>query len=206
MNDRRVSSLERLRRLDPVITGRQLALEYGFDSAIASQYLWRWSRTGLVRPFGGKSDVFYNLVRDQRWTSHLFTATRYAFPDAVVIGGLPLARAGLTTQPVRTPAIAVPPSAPRYTTHDVVVVTRPSRWFDTVQRHAGVREVVDGLPALAPAWALADARIAGDVWVPDDDDIDWDEFGGETKHIAEATLALRAVYAPRAASRHNRLS
>ena len=99
-------------------------------------------------------------------------------PSAITIGIEALRRAGWTTQVLYRPTVAVNARHRVYSTHPFEIVTRPPEWFESVGRSIqGDRAL--GLPALHPAWALADMlRTKGwgrcGLWP---DDIEWDEIG-----------------------------
>lgn len=148
------SAFERLSQLPAIFRGADLTLRFGWTSKTTSQYLYLWTRRGLVAKLGGHSDVYGNLVvdRDPNWE----TALLMAMPSAVVFGIEALRRAGWTTQIPFLPTVAVNKLHPVYQVGERFGVTpMPAGWFAAV-RGAIRRQSPGGLPELAPAWALAD--------------------------------------------------
>ena len=182
------SAIDRLRELGPVFSGRELlVLHMGWNSARASQYLYRWRMRGLIHPLGGKSDVYFNLLREGDWRDHIPEALARVYPTAVLIGPRPLHQAGWITQPVEILDVAVPPRAPRYQIASLARVhERPLAWFRCLPE---MPPPVGALRQLPPAWALADMRVTADPASPDEDDIYFSLFTPperrELKHATE---------------------
>ena len=61
------SARERLLKLagfGPFFEGRHAMQLFDWTPKTAAHYLWLWQKQGLVKPLGGKSDVFFNRVAD----------------------------------------------------------------------------------------------------------------------------------------------
>lgn len=94
------SALERL-RAGPVVFNVNQATRYlgAGDNDMASVYLARWKKRGMVQNTGSRSGVYFNLVANPKATEeHLVDALLSAFPSAVLIGASVLHDAGWTTQ------------------------------------------------------------------------------------------------------------
>jgi len=169
---RQLSAFERLRALPALFRGGDLTRRFGWSSKSASQYLYLWKRRGLVEALGGHSDIYANLLmsRHPDWAK----ALTMAMPSAVLVGIEVLRRAGWTTQMPQLPAVAVKAGHPVFKTRHFEVLTRSPRWFDQVA--AGISgESPEELPALRPAWALAD-QLEDGGWERgglSPDDIEW---------------------------------
>lgn len=192
-----VSSVQRLRELPAVFSGRDLTVRFQWSAATASQYLANWRKANLVRALGGHSDVFMNLIVAPQ--PDLEQALLRALPEAVRIGVDVLREAGWTTQIQRMPDIAVLSGSPRYKLADFTLQTRTPAWFARVR--PGLVEAGQGVARLSPAWALADMidryldkRVKG-AWLlaPDDLDLD-DAAGAEGAEVAFKAFGLDAVF------------
>ncbi len=161
-----VSSIQRLRSLPALFSGKDLTVRFQWTSKAASQYLYLWKKRGLIQPLGGHSDVFSNtLVQPQPdWEA----ALRLAMPSAVIAGIEALRRGGWTTQVPSHPEVFVQAGQPRYSVGRFAIKPRPASWFEASQ--PGIRD-----HCLQPAWALADL-LTSNGW-PDaglqPDDLDW---------------------------------
>lgn len=192
---KQVSAIERLQSLPPLFRGADLTVRFQWTSKTASQYLYLWKRRKLVQELGGHSDVFANMLmtRQPNWEQALLLA----MPSALLIGVEALRQAGWVTQIQHSPGIAVNAREPVYATTRFDIVAREPKWFSAVQRGV-VREHREGLPMLAPAWALADLLREGEwgsfgLWP---DDIDWQQVRPEDEVEWEAackTLGLPEV-------------
>lgn len=165
-----VSGTARLKDLPPLFRGGDLTLRFGWTSKNASQYLYLWRRAGLIEALGGKSDVYANLVRNRNpdWEK----ALRMAQPAAVLVGHEVLRRAGWITQIPARPEVALPLGKTPSAIHRFAFVHRSDAWFDAVRPK--LRQDLSPLPALTPAWALADLLCGNKRRIAlDPDDIDW---------------------------------
>ena len=127
-----------------------------------------------------------------------------AMPSATIIGIEALRQAGWTTQIAHAPEVAVNAAQTIFKTDRYEIVPRKALWIDRVASAA--RRSPDGLPVLAPAWALADLLARGD-WGSfglDPDDIEWDAVGAKDERawliacdgfgLAPSTLSDLAVH------------
>jgi hypothetical protein len=146
------SAIARLQSLPPVFRGSDLTVRFQWTSKAASQYLYLWKRRGLVQSLGGKSDVYANLLTTPApdWEKGLLMA----MPSAVTIGVEALRQAGWTTQVPNRPAVAVNSQQSVFAVEPFEVTPRDPRWFNAAR--SGIQGGQPGLPALRPAWALAD--------------------------------------------------
>jgi len=171
-NTQYLSAHDRLRELPPVFLSADLSMRYGWRSQMTAAYLSRWKKQGLIRPLGGRSGVYFNLVADPIWEKHLEGAIRLAMPSAIEIGAAPLHEGGITTQRAYVRDLALPYEAPAYTIEGFQNHERGIRWFKAIHPH-----VIPGeMPRLTPVAALADILTSQDpkLWMPDPDDIDFD--------------------------------
>jgi hypothetical protein len=167
------SAIVRLQSLPPVFRGADLTVRFQWTSKTASQYLYQWRRRGLVQGLGGHSDVYANLLMNPApdWGK----AVMIAMPTATTIGIEALRLAGWTTQVPHRPTVAVNSRQGVFSIEPFDIAARDPKWFESVA--GGIQgERALGLPALRPAWALADLlRTQGwgqcGLWP---DDIEWD--------------------------------
>ena len=111
------SARERLMKLadfGPFFEGRHAMQVFDWESKTAAHYLWLWQKQGLVKPLGGKSDVFFNLVADYAAQNHIEAAIRRVMPGTVVGALNVLNEAGITTQRPGTLQLLVRPDEPRF--------------------------------------------------------------------------------------------
>ncbi|WP_332775387.1 hypothetical protein [Polaromonas sp.] len=150
---KQISAIERLQSLPPIFRGADLTVRFQWTSKTASHYLYLWKRRRLVAEFGGHSDVFANLLvnRQPNWEKALLTA----MPSAVVLGIEALRLAGWVTQLPSRPAVAVNARQSVFKTERFEITPRDPKWFDAI-RAGIIGDRREGLPTLAPAWALAD--------------------------------------------------
>lgn len=146
----------------------------GTDNDTAAIYLSRWKKRDMVRSTGERSGVYFNLVLNRNAADdRLVDALRLAYPSAVLIGESVLHNEGWTTQIPQKLQVACLARRSFPTWHQVEFHGRPREWF--IRHHDGFVRGGNsfGLPALAPAEALADmfAHPAGH-WLPDADDLD----------------------------------
>ena len=161
-------------------------VNFGWSSKKASHYLWLWSKRDLVQPLGGKSDVFCNRVSQPApdWPR----AAVMAMPSSVLIGMQPLLEAGWITQIPQKPEIAVDESHPIFAITPFLVQPLPPGWFELTRPAVRAFSRGRAMPALPPAWALADmlARQGWEGCSLDPDDLYWDEIGPqEMQSLAE---------------------
>ncbi len=168
------SAVSRLASLPQVFTGGELAVLFGWKSAICSSYLASWRKAGLIRSLGGRSDVHMNLVVNRQVNPEV--ALRRVFAQAVGVGVDVLRAAGWTTQIPSSIEVAVPIGSASYAVEGFVISTRPVKWFERVA--LGIEKVQQGIDRLHPAWALADMlaraqdRRVRNAWLLDPEDLD----------------------------------
>lgn len=168
------STYDRLKKLPDIFRGGDLTLLFNWSPKQASHYLYLWRSKGFVESLGGHSDIHANLLMERKpdWEKALVMA----MPSAVLTGIEVLRRAGWCTQIQARPSVAVNSTFRTYVTERFSLDRRDSRWFKRVKD--GIRDTGGALPALAPAWALAEMLRVNKGWegtglAPDD--IYWDE-------------------------------
>lgn len=167
----RISAYKRLMDLPEAFTTKTLAANLGGDTKLASVYLFRWRKEGLISSIGPRAGLHFNLVRNPNAAQDLrMEAIAFLFPGAMISGVSAVHAAGWTTQIPRSLEIAVPMRRSFPEIDDCAISSRPRSWFrlakQNVSRHGPV-------PTLDPAFALADLCHSGE-WRPDADDIEWD--------------------------------
>ncbi|AQT06577.1 hypothetical protein [Acetobacter persici] len=179
MSRKTVSATERLKQLPAFFRGSDLTMRFGWDSRLASQYLHAWKSRGLIEGLGGHSDVYANTL----FYPHIdwSRATLMAMPTAICIGIEPLRMAGWTTQIQQRPDIAVHQRRPHYKIAPYNVFPMPAVWMREVSDGLSIPPERGMMPALRPAWALAD-MVKREGWGGcglDADDLDWDNLSRE---------------------------
>jgi len=166
-----VKSIDYIRSLPAVFSISEAALVLKKSLAWTRLSIHRWAGYGLIYPAGPRAGLFFNLVVDPDWKSHLSEAIRRIFPSAVVIGASVLHAEGWTTQIPQKIHIAIlsRPSFPRL--NDAIVVLRPRTWYS---EHVPFQETLYGLPSLKPSQALDDLKKNASrdkLWCPAPDDL-----------------------------------
>lgn len=191
----RRSAYDRLRELPEIFTIATAMRQIGLDMPSMRVTMSRWHRRGLVEPAGPKAGIYYNrLVSPDAPAERLSDAILMVHPTAILCEASVLHAAGWTTQiPTRVSVNGV--RRPSYAElYGVDVHPRPIGWFRFMRRQGAVLSPTQanfptyGLPALKPAWALADARTDPRAWHPDSDDLDITEE--DEASIAKAAEAL----------------
>jgi hypothetical protein len=185
------SSRERLLKLGelgPFFEGRHAMQVFGWSSKTAAQYMWLWARQGLVKPLGGKSDIFFNLVADTNAEAHLEEAIRTVMPGAVVGAHNVLHAMGLTTQRPGRLHLLVRPDERRVSIEDADIEARPATWWAVMDIAQALEPGTEAtLSRLRAGAALADAATTAAV-APDD--IDFAEVKPADRRHAVGLLAL----------------
>lgn len=175
------TTLQKLAGLPPVFKGSEACLALGLDSKTLSQYLWRWTRADLIKPLGGKSDVYFNALLKPESLLQRPVAIHKAMPTAIQAGHAALMGSGVTTQFSYRDYLIVPPSARRFQIEHAVVHTRPRRWIERLYNMGGI--VSGDLPSLTPGAALCDLVLFDRESVPDPDDIDGEMLEAKDKAL-----------------------
>jgi hypothetical protein len=187
------SSRDRLLRLGdlgPIFEGQHAMQIFGWSPKTAAHYLWSWAKKGLVKPLGGKSDVFFNLVADPRSANHVEAAIRRAMPGAVVGTRNVLHAAGVTTQRPGQLHLLVRPDERRLSIAGASVETRPASWWSIIDAARAIEPgTAEVLARLRPGAAVADSAASG-AFAPDD--LDFDELSPAERQRAARLLATFA--------------
>lgn len=146
----------RLQLLPPVFALSGLRGHAKWSRDQTSLYLHDWTHRGLVERLGGRSGVYFNLVRDPRGRSqHLAAAIALAMPTAVA---LDFGWAGNKVALVAGELwLAVQRRGARYSLDGVKVVSRGRRWY---RRVASGIDRTGSLARLHPEWTLAEVLLA----------------------------------------------
>lgn len=165
--------LLKLGELGPLFEGQHAMQIFGWDSKTTAQYMYLWSKQGLVSPLGGKSDVYFNLVADPNATSHFEAAVRRAMPGAVIGGHNVLHAAGLTTQRPGEIQLLARPDERKLSITGAELETRPHNWWRVMDASAAFDPGSEtALARLKPGAALADSALSAGGLAPDDIDFD----------------------------------
>lgn len=184
------SARDRLMKLadfGPFFEGRHAMQVFDWSPKTAAHYLWLWAQQGLVRPLGGKSDVFFNLVADRAAESRIEAAIRRVMPGAVVGPLNVLNESGLTTQRPGTLQLLVRPDERQLTIVAAQVESRPPTWWSAIDLANGVEPgTEESLARLTQGAAIADSALSPGG--PDPDDIDF-----EAVKLAERRRAVKIL-------------
>ncbi|PKM46990.1 MAG: hypothetical protein CVV05_00810 [Gammaproteobacteria bacterium HGW-Gammaproteobacteria-1] len=147
----------RLRQLPPVFALSHLMGHTRWSRNQTSLYLHDWARRGLVAQLGGRSGVYFNLVRDERGRDqYLEAALTLAMPTAVILDVEWIAAASSEAD-VTGMYVAIQRRGACYSLEGVKFVIRGKRWF---------RKVGPGIdrsgpvPRLQSGWTLAEVLMA----------------------------------------------
>lgn len=174
------SAFDRLRAWPVVFNVNQATRYLGAGgNDMASVYLARWKKSGMVQSTGPRSGVYFNLVANPKAAEeHLVDALLFAFPSAVLIGASVLHDSGWTTQiPSKLQIACLAERDGRRTVpvwDQVEFFLRPREWYQQFHGQLQRGESYGALGSLTPAAALVDAylRPDGSEWQPDADDLD----------------------------------
>lgn len=167
------SAKEVLDSLPQMFSNNDAMMITGIDASQIRVYLNRWVNNDLIVPLGGKSGIYF---KDQGAKDrYLHVALQRTYPGLVVIGANVLHDNGLTTQIPHILHIAIP-TRRKYTKIDGVdVYMRGKKWYQLIATEHYITHETD-LPALIPEFALADMLAFRDGWVPDPDDIEFEDM------------------------------
>lgn len=153
-----ISGRARLAGMGPVFTKQDLVFRFGMHINTAQVMLSRWHRRdGFVKPLGGRSEVYFNLLRNPNWHSHFELALKLAVPHAITIGQSAYSHGWISQLPTAR-HLAVPSTVQLYTVEGCQFHFRRREWFMAIA--PGVQYKEHTIPELRPAWALADALFA----------------------------------------------
>lgn len=180
-------AITRLQRLPVIFTGTDFCGTTELSKRTAAQTLWRWSRPAVdgsfqyIQPLGGKSDVYFNLVRDPDAPEKYWEmAVLGVMPGAIMGGHLVLKETGVSTQFSRN-QILVSTADSVFKLNNADVMERRSTWIKQLRSiglaqtslenpHIGITQ----LPRLNAGAAIADL-VANENW-SDFDEIDEDRL------------------------------
>lgn len=190
-----------------MFSGSDVTQVMGVSDQAASVMLHRWKQADLVRPLGGRSDVFFNLLVQHEWMKNFQYAIRRAMPFARLVGPEAWRVRGWTTQIQYQLDVVIPTKADSYAIEGLRVHRRGVRWSRAVA-HGQVAPMRGRLIALTPSYALADALLAqaaaarsGEMaepapWAPDPDDLYADTASrSDIREFRAAVKSLAAAYA-----------
>ena len=163
--------LLRLAEFGPTFQGAHAMQLFGWRPKTAAHYLWLWSKQGLVKPLGGKSDLFFNLAADPAAENRIEAAIRRVMPGAVVGPLNVLNESALTTQRPGTLQLLVRREDRRYSIAAAQVESRPPSWWVAIDLAKGIDPgSEESLARLRPGAALADSAVSPGGLAPDDID------------------------------------
>ena len=163
-------SLDYLRKLPAVFSNKDALRLFDKNGAWVKLAVHRWKEQGLIRPGGPRLGIYYNLLSDPDWRSHLPLLVRRVFPSAVVIGASVLHAHGWITQIPKYLHVAVPDRPTRPQIEGVLSFPRPIEWYRKMSPWDPLS--VEGLCSLSPQKAVEDCRTHGtEMWCPDEDDL-----------------------------------
>ncbi len=163
--------LLRLAEFGPTFQGAHAMQLFGWRPKTAAQYLWLWSKQGLVKPLGGKSDLFFNLAADPAAGNRIEAAIRRVMPGAVIGPLNVLNESALTTQRPGTLQLLVRREDRRFSIAAAQVESRPPSWWAAIDRANGIDPgSEESLARLRPGAALADSAASPGGFDPDDID------------------------------------
>jgi hypothetical protein len=172
MSKTRVSALDRLKELPEVFTLNTVASVLECTTGMASTYIGRWREQGLTQSLGPRAGVHFNLLRNPSAADDMkMEAIGLLFPGALVGGVSAIHAAGWTTQFPRQVEIMIPQRRSFPAVDETEITGRPLKWIKEARKWISQPGPV---PYLNPAFALADC-LEQKIWVPDPDDIEWDE-------------------------------
>ena len=189
MPKHRSSARELLLKMPEVFSVAEFAMVAERPRTEASNYLWRFSKSGQVLGLGGKSGIFLNLVKAPEAPEAASDGALWeravlkAMPSALTGGHQVLADSGLSTQVTHQRYLIVSNTDAMFDIAGAELHRRPLPWLKRLFAHDAVEIDAPGqtLPRLKPGAALADLALHGAA-CPDPDDIDL--YGVEAPEVA----------------------
>jgi hypothetical protein len=191
------NSADLLRTLPDVFSLNSLSLRMGRPKNEVLVYLDRWKRKQWVRAAGKRSGYYYNIFRNPDAGHRQIDVVHSLYPSAVLIAESVLHLTGWTTQIPAKPVVAILSRGSVVPVDGVEIQTRPQSWYvklsplfvkPSAERGGGEALTAYGIPALPPAYALADMWRSSGNWHPDPDDLDLDTH--QWVHVAQAFQAI----------------
>jgi hypothetical protein len=177
-----------LKKLPPVFSNKDFALFTDIPIEQIQTYLYRWVKEGFIVPLGGKSGVYF---KDEEAKNQYFAqAIHKVFPEAVLIGASVMNQENLTTQIPHCFNIAIRKRQFYPKIDETIIHLRKKSWYSLIRRKEYVKFGYQSLPFLVPEFALADMLKFRDGWVPDPDDIEFDEMDSDLFDRACKDLSL----------------
>lgn len=186
MNIRKnTSSREYLKKMPEWFLGNMVSRYLGIDEASAKVYLSRWKKQGLIRDFGERSRIYFNMDNLNGSLDRVkIKALNQIFPEAVLSGDSVLQAYGVITQIPRNIELTAlsQRSFPKLEGYDIRF--KPIAWFKKAQSahcliNSSESESGMGFRELKPEWVLAEQIKLNTIMDIDDlylDDLDRDLF------------------------------
>lgn len=189
------SMVLQLREWPAILNKHEVGRLTGHDGGGLDLMLHRWTQREWVRQAGPRTGLYYNLVADPKWETHVAEAVLRKYPSATLAGPSVLHAHGCQTQIPSDLWVAVLKRRSRVQMDGVQWLERDRGWFEANRSTSSLY----GLPSLSPRQALDDGlaeAIANPktAWVPDMDDIDMDE-------VDSISEAMKSVVTPTATPR-----
>ena len=165
---------ELLKKLPPIFSNKEFVMFTKIPWQQAHTYLHRWSKKKLILPLGGKSGIYFKSEDDK--DVHFAEGIARVFPEAVLIGVSVMNQECLTTQIPHRYNIAIKKRQAYCPIPGTIIGLRNQSWYDLIREKKYIKRLPDALPFLVPEFALADMLKFRDNWVPDPDDIEFDEM------------------------------
>lgn len=136
--------------------------------------------------------VFVRPPEHGRWDEPLLCeAIKRSFPSAIIAGGSAIYRQGASAEKDAFLECCVLETHGDCALPGVKIHRRPARWWQALHDAKGVTHKHDSLPVLTAAMAIADGTVFKDVWMPDQQRVDWDHVPAESlQQSREALLEL----------------
>ena len=170
------STVSVMRLLPVVFTMADYIRTSGVSENTAKVALGRLVTRQWVKPAGPRTGLFFNLFLDPRAAdNHALAAVKKLYPSVVVVGAAVLHAHGWTTQIPHVMDVAILSRASVKQIDGINMVERPRQWFVDLMKSHDVLAVGTSpfaVESVTPQFALDDARAYGDLWLPDEDDLD----------------------------------
>ena len=160
----------------------------------AMDWLLEWLDGGLVQQVAPPRPVFLRADGEPLTDQDLCQALLRAFPSVVIVGGSALWRQQASSQQDMYLDCCVHERERDCILPDVRLHWRPEAWWDALRQSGGVAGSHHGIPLLSVEQALADATTFTDVWMPDQDAIDWQGFS--SSRLLEVKNRLKPLVTP----------
>jgi hypothetical protein len=171
-----MQAAELLLKLPEVFTGNDFLRESGQTMSTARITIMRLKQRKWIESAGPRVNVYFNLLKDPKASmNRRLEAVKRIYPSAVVIGPACLHAHGWTTQIPQVTDVAVLTRRSLKQFDGIHLVERSRKWYTYLLAEKQLMRAQQSpfpIESVTPLFALKDAKVHRDVWIPDPDDLE----------------------------------